>query len=166
LPPARVLQIARDIGSGVEAAHRRQMIHRDLKPENVVLCRDEGVEVAKVLDFGLAKALEVSGETPTMFTTPGMIAGTPPYMAPEHLSGGEPSSDWDLWAIAVMSFEMITGALPPSASGRTLNLEGLQTDGLRALFSRALSPNPIDRPATVTEFLDELARELGAALGS
>jgi len=84
-------------------------------------------------------------------------------MAPEHLSGGEPSSDWDLWAIAVMAFEMLTGALPASGSGRTLNVDGLQTDGLRALFSRALSPNPIDRPATVTEFLDELARELGAA---
>ena len=163
LPSARALQIARDVGSGVEAAHRRQMIHRDLKPENVVLCRDEGIEVAKVLDFGLAKALEVSGETPTRFTTPGMIAGTPPYMAPEHLSGGEPSSDWDLWAIAVMAFEMITGALPASASGRALNLEGLATDGLRALFSRALSHNPIDRPATVTEFLDELSRELAAA---
>jgi len=163
LPPARVLQIARDVGSGVEAAHRRQMIHRDLKPENVVLCSDEGMEVAKVLDFGLAKALEVSGEPPTMFTTPGMVAGTPPYMAPEHLSGGEPSSDWDLWALAVMAYEMITGALPAGASGRTLNLAGLQTDGLRALFSRALSLNPIDRPATVTEFLDELARELGAA---
>ena len=45
----------------------------------------------------------------------------------------------------------------------TINVEGLQTEGLRALFSRALSPSPIDRPATVTEFLDELARELGAA---
>ena len=163
LPPARVLQIARDVGAGVEAAHRRQMIHRDLKPENVVLCRDEGPEVAKVLDFGLAKALEASGETATMFSTPGMVAGTPPYMAPEHLSGGEPSSDWDLWAIAVMTFEMITGALPVSASGRPRTLEGLQTDGLRELFSRALSLNPIDRPATVTEFLDDLARELGAA---
>ena len=162
LPPARVLQIARDVGSGVEAAHRRQMIHRDLKPENVVLCRDEGMEVAKVLDFGLAKALEASGETATMFSTPGMVAGTPPYMAPEHLSGGEPSSDWDLWAIAVMAFEMITGALPTSSPGSPVNLEGLPTDGLRAFFTRALSLNPIDRPATVTEFLDELARELGA----
>jgi hypothetical protein len=160
LPPARVLQIARDVGSGVEAAHRRQMIHRDLKPENVVLCRIDGIEVAKVLDFGLAKALEVSGETPTRFTTPGMIAGTPPYMAPEHLSGGDPSSDWDLWAIAVMAFEMITGALPASPSGRTLNLDGLPTDGLRIVFSRALSSNPIDRPATITEFLDGLEREL------
>jgi hypothetical protein len=160
LPPARVLQIARDVGSGVEAAHRRQMIHRDLKPENVVLCRVDGLEIAKVLDFGLAKALEVSGETAVMLTMPGMIAGTPPYMAPEHLSGGEPSSDWDLWAIAVMAFEMITGELPASPSGRTLNLEGLPTDGLREFFARALSRNPIDRPATVIEFLDELAREL------
>src|SRR6185503_5746034 len=97
---------------------------------------------------------------PTRFTTPGMIAGTPPYMAPEHLAGGDPSSDWDLWAIAVMAFEMITGALPASPSGRTPNLDALPTDGLRVVFSRALSSSPIDRPATVTEFLDGLEREL------
>ena len=162
LPPARVLRIMRDVGSGVDAAHRRQMVHRDLKPENVFLCRDDGVEVAKVLDFGLAKALEASGGVPTMFSTPGMIAGTPQYMAPEHLSGGEPSSDWDLWAIAVMAFEMITGALPMTGSARAPSLDGLPSQSLRAFFARALSQNPIDRPATVDEFLDELARELSA----
>jgi hypothetical protein len=160
LPPARVLRIMRDVGSGVDAAHRRQMVHRDLKPENVFLCRDDGVEVAKVLDFGLAKALEASGGVPTMFSAPGMIAGTPQYMAPEHLSGGEPSSDWDLWAIAVMAFEMITGSLPTTGSARSL--DGLPSESLRAFFARALSQNPIDRPATVDEFLDELARELSA----
>jgi serine/threonine-protein kinase len=138
------------------------MVHRDLKPENVFLCRGESVEVAKVLDFGLAKALEVSGGVPTMFSTPGMIAGTPQYMAPEHLSGGEPSSDWDLWAMAIMAFEMITGSLPAAGSARGLVLDGLPSQGLRAFFARALSHNPIDRPATVDEFLDELARELSA----
>jgi serine/threonine-protein kinase len=163
LRPARVLQILRDVGSGVEAAHRRQMIHRDLKPENILLCRDEGGEVAKVLDFGLAKAIEVSGGATTMLTTPGMVAGTLPYMAPEHLSGGEASSDWDLWALAVMAFEMITGVLPAAGPMRTTDLDTLPTDGLRELFGRALSNNPIDRPATVAELLDELARELKPA---
>jgi serine/threonine-protein kinase len=91
-----------------------------------------------------------------------MIAGTPQYMAPEHLSGGEPSSDWDLWAIAVMAFEMITGALPMTGSARAPSLDGLPSQSLRAFFARALSQNPIDRPATVDEFLDELARELSA----
>ena len=162
LPPARVLRIMRDVGAAVDAAHRRQLVHRDLKPENVFLCRDEGMEVAKVLDFGLAKALEVSGGGPTLQTMPGMVAGTPQYMAPEHLSGGEPSSDWDLWAIAVMAFEMITGSLPAMDSARVLALDGLPSDGLRDVFGRALSHNPIDRPATVHEFLDELTRELGA----
>ena len=161
LPPARVLHILRDVGSGIEAAHRRQMIHRDLKPENVILCRDENVEVAKVLDFGLAKAVEVSGAK-TMLTAPGMVAGTLQYMAPEHLSGGEASPDWDLWALAVMAFEMITGALPAAGTPRATDLAALPTDGLRELFVRALSTNPIDRPATVAEFLDELGRELRA----
>jgi len=97
---------------------------------------------------------------PTMFSAPGMIAGTPQYLAREHLSGREPSSDWDLWAIAVMAFEMITGSLPTTGSARSL--DGLPSESLRAFFARALSQNPIDRPATVDEFLDELARELSA----
>ena len=162
LPPARVLQIMRDVGAGVDAAHRRQMVHRDLKPENVFLCRDEGLEVAKVLDFGLAKALEVSGGGSTRLTMPGIVAGTPQYMAPEHLSGGEPSSDWDLWSIAVVAFEMITGSLPATGSSRALALDGLPSEGLRVFFAQALSDNPIDRPATVSELVDELERELSA----
>jgi hypothetical protein len=162
LPPNRVLQILQQVGEGVALAHRREMVHRDLKPENVFLCRDEEVEVAKVLDFGLAKALAVNGAAQTTFTTPGMVAGTPQYMAPEHLSGGEPCSDWDLWAMAVMAFEMLTGSLPAAGPARTPAFDSLPTAGLRALFVRALSPNPLNRPATVHEFLEELTRELKA----
>jgi hypothetical protein len=157
LAPARVLQIVRAVGAAVEAAHRRQMVHRDLKPENVFLCRSDDVEVPKVLDFGLAKALEVSGG---VLSTPGLVAGTPQYMAPEHLSGDEPSPDWDLWALAVMAFEMITGVLPSAGSARTPRKFDDLPAGLRQLFSRALFANPIDRPTSAQEFSDELDREL------
>jgi tRNA A-37 threonylcarbamoyl transferase component Bud32 len=166
LVPSRVLHIMRGVSAAVEAAHQRQMIHRDLKPENIFLCHkrpaavsganSEPVEIPKVLDFGLAKALEASGAA--ALTQSGLIAGTPPYMAPEHLRGEEPSPDWDLWALAVIAFEMITGALPfagtPSAPPRLDRLPA----GLHELFSRALTIDPLNRPTSAREFLDELDR--------
>jgi serine/threonine-protein kinase len=181
LAPARALHILRGVAAAVEAAHRRQMIHRDLKPENVFLCRnqraetgtnvqrievsgtnvDAVVETPKVLDFGLAKALEVSGTSG--LTMPGLVAGTPQYMAPEHLSGGEPSPDWDLWALAVIAFEMMTGTLPSvGPTGTPQNVADLPV-GLRQLFARALSANPIDRPTSAQEFCDELDGALSDA---
>jgi hypothetical protein len=158
LPSARVMHVLRGVSAAVDAAHRRQMIHRDLKPENVFLCRGDGVDIPKVLDFGLAKALEASGGG--VLTTVGMIAGTPQYMAPEHLAGEEASPDWDLWAVAVLAFEMLTGALPIIAGARAPRNLGVLPNGLQELFTRALSPNPIDRPASAEEFSDELDRAL------
>jgi hypothetical protein len=155
----RVQLIVRGVCAAVEAAHRRRMIHRDLKPENVFLSRSDEGDIPKVLDFGLAKALEASGGV--TLTIPGLVAGTPQYMAPEHLAGEDPSPDWDLWALAVMAFEMITGTLPlRSGGGASGRLSDDLPAGLGRLFSRALSPNPIDRPTSAREFADELDREL------
>jgi serine/threonine-protein kinase len=148
-----VLHIMRGVCAAVDTAHAQQLIHRDLKPENIFLCRSE---IPKVMDFGLAKALEVS----SMLTEPGLVAGTPQYMAPEHVRGGEASPDWDLWALAVMAFEMIVGELPfdslPSRELRVNDLPAAQ----QALFSRALAPDPLDRPTSAREFLDDLDRVL------
>jgi serine/threonine-protein kinase len=168
LAPPRVLRIMRGVSAAVEAAHQRQMIHRDLKPENIFLCHflgtaapgihNDPVEIPKVLDFGLAKALEASGGV--ALTQPGLVAGTPQYMAPEHLRGDEPSSDWDLWALAVIAFEMITGVLPfTSAPGVPPRLDGLPA-GLHELFSRALAVDPFSRPTSAQEFFDDLDRLL------
>jgi serine/threonine-protein kinase len=133
------------------------MIHRDLKPENIVLCGHQPVEIPKVLDFGLAKALEASGGG--LHTRPGLVAGTPHYMAPEHLRGGEPSPDWDLWALSVIAFEMVTGVLPRSGGLGAASTGILPTD-CRKFFERALSDNPIDRPTSVEEFYNVLERVL------
>jgi serine/threonine-protein kinase len=156
LPAQRALHILRGICAGADAAHQRRIIHRDLKPENVLLCRSGSIEVPKILDFGLAKVV-TSGHVPALTAT-GVVVGTPPYMAPEHLRGGEPSTDWDLWAIAVMAVEMLTGTLPSGAGpAGDPSLEGIPME-LRSLFARALSVNPINRPTTVAEFLDNLER--------
>jgi serine/threonine-protein kinase len=158
LAPARALYLLKGVGAAVRAAHARQMIHRDLKPENIFLCRTDAGEVPKVLDFGLAKALEATG-LPAL-TRPGLVAGTPRYMAPEHLRGREASPDWDLWALAAIALEMLSGsdALdgPPGAAHQFDHL----SPGLRRVFSLALSPDPLDRPTSVDELLDALERAL------
>ena len=158
LSSIRAMHILRGVSAAVDAAHRRQMIHRDLKPENVFLCRGDSVDLPKVLDFGLAKALEASGGG--VLTTVGLVAGTPQYMAPEHLAGEEASPDWDLWALAIMAFEMLTGSLPLIAAARAPRNLDVLPSGLRGLFTRALSPSPIDRPTSAEEFSDELDRAL------
>jgi eukaryotic-like serine/threonine-protein kinase len=156
LPPARVLHIMRGVCAAVDAAHSRNMIHRDLKPENIFLCRIN--DTPKVMDFGLAKALEASG-TPAL-TEAGTVGGTLPYMAPEHVRGGESSSDWDLWALAVMAFEMIVGNLPfAGAPGTNPRFDDLPT-AMRPLFSRAFAIDPLDRPTSAEEFLHELDQAL------
>jgi serine/threonine-protein kinase len=163
LPTSRVLHIMRGVCSAVDAAHQHNLIHRDLKPENIFLCQRSsqspgeseaaGTDIPKVMDFGVAKALD-RGQ---MLTEPGHVAGTPQYMSPEHARGGEPSPDWDLWALAVMTFEMITGRLPRQGDGSTA-LPG----SAHRFFSRALASDPTDRPTSANELFAELEHALGS----
>ncbi len=106
----RALEIARAIASALQAAHDRGIVHRDLKPENIILTAN-GV---KVLDFGLAQ-FDVAAQdlaSATRLTDPGVIAGTPPYMAPEQLLGRPTSAQTDQFAFGVVLYEMLTGSHP------------------------------------------------------
>jgi serine/threonine-protein kinase len=98
--------------AALSAAHRRQLVHRDLKPENIFLVAIESGEVAKVLDFGVAKFLSNSAEQCTVDTAAGAILGTLRYMSPEQRAGQAAHQAWDLWALAVMTYEMLTGSYP------------------------------------------------------
>jgi len=111
LPAPRTLSIMRDVCAAVEAAHHRQLVHRDLKPENIFLTRSERGEAAKVLDFGIAKFLPTATQV-TADTGTGALIGTLLYMSPEQLRGGAIDISWDLWALAVVAYEMLTGAQP------------------------------------------------------
>ncbi|MDA2939314.1 protein kinase, partial [Acidobacteria bacterium AH-259-A15] len=115
LPAEEALEVCRQIAEGVEAAHEKGVIHRDLKPANVKVT-PEGM--VKVLDFGLAKALE--GETPVAdishsptltdaMTRVGVILGTAGYMSPEQAKGKSVDKRADVWALGCVLYELLTG---------------------------------------------------------
>jgi serine/threonine-protein kinase len=174
LDPERSLAILRDLASAVDAAHARSLVHRDLKPENVFLAGEASDQI-KLLDFGLAKPLAANAEGETAAaTSAGVIVGTVHYMGPEQLRGGQACTGWDLWAIAVMAYEMLAGALPfeghtaadyQSAvlSGRFAPLRARwpeAPDGLQQVFDNALAPEPSSRPVRASVFASELDRAL------
>ncbi|MEO8275072.1 MAG: protein kinase [Thermoanaerobaculia bacterium] len=106
LPYSAGLRLARQLTSGLAAAHSQAIIHRDIKPENIIL---DSLGNAKLMDFGLARP--VTRLTPGQ-TQAGFIVGTPHYLAPEQLEGKEPDQRADVYACGVVMFEMFTGRLP------------------------------------------------------
>ncbi len=174
LPPARALAILGGVCAAVEAAHRRQLLHRDLKPENIFLLRSDSQEIAKVLDFGIAKFLPQSTQQATADTGTGVLVGTLLYMSPEQLRGEAVTPAWDLWALAVMAYEMLTGAHPfVGATSAELQraAQAGQVTPLAAhlnsaparwqeFFDRALSADPHRRPQSAEAFLVELQSTL------
>jgi serine/threonine-protein kinase len=110
-------RLVTDISAGVYLAHGLEIIHRDLKPENVMVCkRPDGTEYAVVMDFGLAKARKAEGELQKLTAT-GIILGTPAFMSPEQLRGKPIDTRSDIYALGLMTYEMLTGRLP--FQGRT-----------------------------------------------
>src|SRR3984885_5681695 len=111
LSPGPPYKILGEAWRGLARAHAQGIVHRDLKPDNIYIVRDDDREVTKVLDFGIAKTLnsDVGGSS----TKTGAMLGTPYYMSPEQAQGTK-AVDFrsDLWALAVIAFQCITGRLP------------------------------------------------------
>ena len=111
----RAASIVRRIALGLAHAHERGIVHRDLKPQNVMLVSEDGEpDVPKILDFGIARINERPG-----VTMPGMVMGTPQYMAPEQFTGIDVDARSDLYALGVMLYQAVTGSTPfdgPSSS--------------------------------------------------
>ncbi len=171
LPIEEALVIARQIAEALEAAHERGVIHRDLKPANVKLTRDGDV---KVLDFGLAKALDPAAgaasspaASPALINSPtltaagtqlGVILGTAAYMAPEQARGGAVDKRADIWAFGVVLYEMLSGqslfagptisdtlAAVIRADIEYSRLPAATPAALRGLLRRCLERNPKNR---------------------
>lgn len=108
------LQLLMSVCQAVQHAHQKGIIHRDLKPSNVLVDEEAGQPVAKVIDFGIAKAADSSAPEHTVFTREHQILGTPDYMSPEQMSGGGKAVDSrsDVYSLGVLLYELLTGTTP------------------------------------------------------
>lgn len=168
--PARALALMAAVLRGLGHAHAVGVVHRDLKLENVFLVDPGGSqERVKVLDLGLAKlVVDDEGRSYTALTERGIVFGTPSYMSPEQALAEEVDHRTDLYAVAVMLFQLVTGRLPfESASPAAVlvmhvssppptlaEVDPLLADaGLQALLDRGLAKRPDDRFADAATFL-------------
>jgi serine/threonine-protein kinase len=188
LDPARAHTIAVEIASALAAAHDARVVHRDLKPENVIITPAGRV---KLVDFGIA---HIEGSESARMTTPGMMLGTPAYMAPEQLAGGSVTPSTDIYSFGIVLGEMLTGQHPllagrSAAADRTLrrdlphtsesNAVGrvpLSTDAMRGapaippamapILARCVNVDPNERYASGRELLAALTTKAVAAAPS
>jgi serine/threonine protein kinase len=102
------LQLFISVCRAVQHAHQRGIIHRDIKPSNVLLTMKEGIPIPKIIDFGLAKAIEKGAVEATLFTEVGAFIGTPEYMSPEQ-AGGLRGIDTrtDVYSLGVLLYELL-----------------------------------------------------------
>ncbi len=160
LPLPRALATAREIVQALAAAHDRGIVHRDLKPENIVRAANGSV---KILDFGLAQFDQAAQDlaSVTRLTDVGVMAGTPPYMAPEQLLGQPTGARTDQFAFGVLLYELLTGKHPfgsgtlPTTIARVLsaNLEpdAAIPDAVWSVIARATQKKPDDRFASTAD---------------
>jgi Tol biopolymer transport system component len=169
LPTGEVLKVGAQIADALDRAHRAGVVHRDLKPGNIILTRSG----AKLMDFGLARATGLAGDSgsalsqpmtqsPTMaspLTAEGTIVGTFQYMAPEQLEGKEADARSDLWAFGCVLYEMATGkrafegrsqasliaAIMHTQPAPVSQLAPLSPPGLERLVNAMLAKDPQDR---------------------
>jgi dienelactone hydrolase len=167
------VRIAEQIASGLEAAHRADIVHRDVKPGNIMLT--SGGQV-KILDFGLAMSVAESNQTMTRMTQPGLAVGTIAYMSPEQTTGQVVDARSDVWALGVTLYEMLTGRLPFQGATSTAlalaitshrptpvrNLRPEVPEFLAGLVDRALERDPNKRTITAGDIKTSLAQWLAA----
>ena len=166
LPWKWSVNVAIQIASALEMAHRNNIIHRDIKPHNIIITEDG---VAKVTDFGIAKA--VSNSTITAF---GTTIGSVHYFSPEHARGGYTDAKSDIYSLGVVMYEMVTGKVPFDADTPvSVALKHMQEDpvppielnphlpeAVNKIILKALKKDPMLRYQTATELLQDLKMAL------
>lgn len=171
-PVAEGIPLLVQVCQGLGHAHELQIIHRDLKPENVMLVPDPADPTgfrAVVMDFGLAKERR-AGPDVVKLTATGIVLGTPEFMSPEQIRGKPLDGRSDVYALAILAFELFTGQLPFTGKsaqetmiarlrGAPLPLRAVRGDlpaKLEAVISRALSVNPAERYGSMAELAHAL----------
>ncbi|HET9478236.1 MAG TPA: serine/threonine-protein kinase, partial [Pyrinomonadaceae bacterium] len=170
----RTAAILKQVGAGLDHVHEKKIFHRDLKPENIMLqVLNDGTEWVKVIDFGIAKVKD-SQVAPS--TIDNVAFGTIAYMSPEQVRGDDLTAASDVFSLAVVAYEMITGRRPfnPKSAPDLLKLQRARVrvkpvdlrpelpPEAQAVLLRALSFEPKDRYQSAGEFANNLARALTA----
>ncbi|MFC4030488.1 ABC transporter substrate-binding protein [Streptomyces polygonati] len=169
LPPERAVRIVCDVLDALAHAHSHGTVHRDVKPANVMITEEGAV---KVTDFGIARVLH----SDTRLTATGSAIGTPSYMSPEQINGGDVDARSDVYAAGCVLFELLTGR-PPFIDGNPLSLmyrhvhtpppapssrDPRVPKALDDLVLAALAKDPADRPPTAAAYRDRLLGWLAA----
>jgi len=155
LPPARAAAIIHQSADALQVAHDAGIVHRDLKPDNIMIAKNrDGSDLAKVVDFGIAKAHSSDAQK---VTKTGMVVGTPEYMSPEQLSGDKLDGRSDIYSLALVAFNCLTGTLPfPSDSAQEAMIARL----IEAPKTLAEMKPDVAWPAEVQAVMDKaLARD-------
>jgi serine/threonine-protein kinase len=167
LPPARAVDISHQVAEALVAAHELGIVHRDLKPDNIIIAPGKnGRDIAKVVDFGIAKAIE---EAPSeSLTRTGLVIGTPEYMSPEQLLGDPVDARSDIYSLGCIAYQMLTGRRTFDEPTREQMIKRRLTEKsphardlvpeipktLDLIVARMLNRTPHDRYATAAEVRD------------
>ena len=174
IPETRVLHLARQLAEGLNALHEQGIVHRDFKPGNVMIVGGvtSGLERAVIVDFGLARAAaplpDESGPTP-----PGIVHGTPDYMAPEQLMGQDVTPAADIFAFGLVLYEALTGLKPFAGAPRSrltgevvsprVHVPELSLSS-EAVILQCLSADPARRPPSALDIVEGWSKPAQLAL--
>jgi tetratricopeptide (TPR) repeat protein/serine/threonine protein kinase len=147
LSPRERLGLFTSVCQAVQHAHQKGIIHRDLKPSNLLVTRVDGLPVVKVIDFGVAKALEQRLTDKTLVTAVAQVVGTPLYMSPEQAEPGGVDIDTrsDIYALGVLLYELLTGTTPFDRE----RLSKASFDEMRRIIREEEPPRPSARLSTL-----------------
>ncbi|MCA9803282.1 MAG: serine/threonine protein kinase [Cyanobacteria bacterium HKST-UBA02] len=168
LSEKQIIEALLPVLEGLGYAHKQGIIHRDIKPANIMICEDGGAKTSKILDFGIAKIVELDANENRGLTRTGEIFGTPAYMSPEQCYGKRIGVTADIYSIGCVLYELVTGRAPFDGESaleifmRHVNdpvpamAKGAASKNFETVISRCLEKDEVLRYQTVEELKNDL----------